>query len=196
MGRKKDDKYQQAQVYNQAAANTATTVQNTADAIPQKTTETAKYLAPRALERIKALDEQGAGALKGYELFDPEQFNERESLRRTGMETLNAPYVNPNYIAGVQEEMKDKRMRDSSNYQLAAFDKARQGAIAESYTAEGDSRNAMLAQMQGQTNAMQGRLGAAGNQTQLAQAHNSRRRWYDPVLGFMQAGAGIASGIG
>lgn len=183
MGRKKnDDKFNQAQVFNTQANNTATQ-------IPQQTTHTAQYLAPRALERVKALDEKGADALQAYELFDPEQFEERESMRRTGMETLNAPMVNPNYLASIQEQMKDTRMRDRANSMLGAFRNARQSAISEAYTAEGDSRAAMSI-------ALQGQLGAAGNQTSLASAYNNRRRWYDPILGFMGAGAQSAAGLG
>jgi hypothetical protein len=183
MGRsKKDDKFEKAQQFNTAAATTASQ-------IPAQTTHTAQYLAPRALERLKALDEKGAEALKSYELFDPEQFNERESMRRTGIETLNAPETNPNYIAAVSEQMKDTRMRDRANYTLGAFRNARQQAMSEAFTAEGDSRAAMTLQMQGQ-------LGAAGNQTSLASAYNQRRRWFDPILGMMGGAAGAVGGLG
>lgn len=182
MGRKKkDDKFDKAQEYNTGAYNTA-------NSIPQQTTQTAQYLAPRALERLKALDEKGSEALKSYELFDPEQLAARESERRTGIETLNAPLTNANYLAGISEQMKDTRMRDRASATMGAFQNARRQAMSESYTAEGDSRSAMSLQLQGQ-------LGAAGNQTQLAQAYNQRRRWFDPILGMMQAGASVASGV-
>ena len=178
MGGHKDDKYAQAQQFNTAANNTATQ-------IPAQTTATSNYLGERAVARLKALDEQGPEALKGYELFDPQQFADRESMRRTGIETLNAPFANPNYIAGLSEQLKDIRMRDRANSTLSAFQIARANAINEAYGADSDKRNAMGMQLQGQ-------LGAAGNQTQLASAHNNRRRWYDPILA-LSGGAGRAT---
>lgn len=180
--KKKPSMYDTANTYNAGAYDTA-------NQIPEKTTATAQYLAPRALDRIKELDTQGSGGLKAYELFDPEQFAERESQRRTGIETLNAPLVNPNYLAGLSEQMKDERMRDRANSTLGAYQNARQRAIGEAYTAEGDTRNALATQLQG-------RLGAASNQTQLAQAHNQRRRWFDTLIGLAGAGAKVASGLG
>jgi hypothetical protein len=182
MGGHKDDKYQQAQQFNTAANTTATQ-------IPEKTTATAQYLAPRALERLKAIDDTGPEALKGYELFDPEQFDERESTRRTGMETLNASQTNPNFIGAVSAQLKDMRMRDRANSMLGAVQGARQNAMTEAYTAEGDSRSAMAMQLQGQ-------LGAAGNQTSLASSYDNRRRWYDPILGMAAGGAAFAGGMG
>jgi hypothetical protein len=182
MGRKNDDKFKQAEQFN-AAAN------NTANQIPAQTTATAQYMAPRALERLKALDAKGSEALHGYELFDPEQFAEREDMRRTGIETLNAPLTNANYMAAISQQLKDTRMRDRANHTLGAYQAARGQAMSEAYTAEGDTRSAMSIQLQGQ-------LGAAGNQTNLASAYNNRRRWYDPLLGMAQTGASVASGLG
>lgn len=185
MGRGKNKEFKQAETYNAAAAKTATD-------ITANTTATGQYIAPRALARLKALDEKGSEELKGYELFNPEEFAERESQRRTGIETLNAPLVNPNYLAGVQEEMKDRRMRDRANTSLMAFSGARQRAMGEAYTAEGDTRSAMAIQMQGQ-------LGAAQNQTQYASAYNQRKRWYDPVfqgVALAMGGAQSAAGMG
>lgn len=181
MGGSKDDKYDRAQQFNTAANNTA-------NQIPQQTTATSQYISPRALGRLKALDEQGSAALKGYELFDPEQFAERESMRRTGFEALNAPLANPNFIAAISEQMKDTRMRDRANSAISAFQIARANAINEAYGADADRRDAMGMQLQGQ-------LGAAGNQTQLASAHNNRRRWYDPILALSGAAGQAVAGL-
>jgi len=182
MGGHKEDKFDKAQQFNNAANNTA-------NQIPQQTTATSQYISPRALERLKALDEQGSAALKGYELFDPEQFAERESTRRTGFEALNAPLANPNFIAAVGEQMKDIRMRDRANSAVSSFQIARANAINEAYGADADKRDAMGMQLQGQ-------LGAAGTQVSLAQAHNSRRRWYDPILTLAQSAAQATAGLG
>ncbi len=179
MGKGDTKKFDTAQTMNSGAAATAAS-------IPEKTTQTGQYMAGRALARVKALDENGSAALKGYELFNPEQFADRESQMKTGMETLNAPMANPNYIAGIQEENKDRRMRDRANSALGAYQGARQNALGESYTAEGDTRSALAMQMQGQ-------LGAAGNQTSLASAYNQRKRWYDPVIGMAMQGAQAAA---
>lgn len=182
MGGSKDNKFDTAQQFNTAANNTA-------NAIPQQTTATSQYVSPRALARLQELDEKGPEALKGYELFDPEQFAARESVRRTGIETLNAPFANPNYIAAIQEQLKDIRMRDRAHSTMSAFQIARANAINEAYGADADKRDAMGMQLQGQ-------LGAAGNQTQLAQAHNSRRRWYDPILTLSGNAARATAGLG
>jgi phage I-like protein len=182
MGGSKNDKFDRAQQFNNAANNTA-------NQIPQQTTATSQYISPRALERLRALDEQGSAALKGYELFDPEQFAEREEMRRTGFEALNAPLVNPNFIAAVSEQMKDTRMRDRANSAMSAFQIARANAINEAYGADADRRDAMQLQLQGQ-------LGAAGTQVNLAQAHNNRRRWYDPILSLSRSAATATAGLG